>query len=66
MKILKKITGKPLIVGERTLIPKIELSTFSRNISVGKKTEELTISVVTITPISVKVIEGEEEWILQI
>ena len=65
VKISKKIAGKPIIVGERTLIPIIELSIFSRNISVGKKTEELAISVVTVTPISVKVIEGEEEWILQ-
>jgi hypothetical protein len=66
VKISKKIAGKPIIVGERTLIPIIELSTFSRNIRVGKKTEELVISVVTLTPISVKVIEGDEEWILQI
>lgn len=66
LKILKKLTGKPIIVGERTLIPIIELSTFARNISVGKKTEELVITGVTVTPISVKVIEGEEEWILHI
>jgi hypothetical protein len=66
VKISKKIAGKPIIVGERTLIPIIELSTFSRNISVGKKTEEFAISVVSVTPISVKVIEGEEEWILKI
>jgi len=37
VKILKKLTGKPIIVGERTLIPIIELSTFARNISLEKK-----------------------------
>jgi hypothetical protein len=66
VKISRRIAGKPIIVGERTLIPIIELSAFSRNISVGKKTECLEISVVTVTPFSVKVIEGKEEWILKI
>ncbi|MHA1594143.1 MAG: hypothetical protein ACTSXX_05300 [Candidatus Baldrarchaeia archaeon] len=66
VKFSKKIVGKPISVGERTLIPIIELSTFARNISLGKKTEELVITGVTVTPISVKVIEGEEEWILHI
>jgi len=66
VKILKKIAGKPIIIGERTLIPIIEFSAFARNISVGKKTEELVITGVTVRPISVKVIEGEEEWVLQI
>jgi len=66
VKFSKKIVGKPISVGERTLIPIIELSTFARTISLGKKTEELVITGVTVTPISVKVIEGEEEWILHI
>ena len=66
VKILKKIAGKPISVGERTLIPIIELSTFSRKFNVGKNLEELVITGVTVTPISVKVIEGKEEWILYI
>ena len=66
VKIVEMIAGKPIIVGGRTLIPVIEYSTFSRSISVGRKGEELVISGVTVTPISVKVIEGEEEWVLHI
>lgn len=66
VKTLKKIAGEPIIVGERTLIPLIEYSTFSRSINVGKKGEELVVFGVTVTPVSVKVIEGDEEWTLQI
>lgn len=66
MKFSKKIVGKPICVGERTLIPTIELSTFSRSIKVGQKKGELVITGVMVTPVSVKVIEGEEEWIIQI
>ena len=64
VKISKKIVGKPIYVGERILIPTIELSTFSRSIKLGQKTGELVITGVTVTPVSVKVIEGEKEWIL--
>lgn len=66
VKISKKIVGKPISVGERTLIPTIELSTFSRYIKVGQKIGELVITGVMVTPVSVKVIEGEKEWILHI
>ena len=63
---MKRITGKPVIIGDRTLIPTIELSTYVRNISIEKNSEELTITGVTVTPVSVKLIEGEEEWTLHI
>ena len=66
VKFSKKIVGKPISVGERTLIPTIELSTFSRSIKVGKKVGELVITGVIVTPVSVKVIEGEKEWILHV
>lgn len=64
IKISKKIVGKPISVGERTLIPIIELSTFSRIIKIGHEVGELEITGVIVTPVSVKVIEGEKEWIL--
>ena len=66
VKISKKIVGKPISVGERTLIPTIELSTFSRSMKVGHKIGELVITGVTVTPVSVKVIEGEKEWIIHV
>jgi len=66
VKISKKIVGKPISVGERVLIPTIELSTFSRYIKVGQKIGELVITGVMVTPVSVKVIEGEKEWILYV
>ena len=66
VKFSKKIVGKPINVGERTLIPTIELSTFSRSMKVGHKIGELVITGVMVTPVSVKVIEGEKEWILYV
>ena len=66
VKFSKKIVGKPISVGERTLIPTIELSTFSRSIKLGQKIGELVITGVIVTPVSVKVIEDEKEWILYI
>jgi len=66
VKFSKKIVGKPIRVGERTLIPTIELSTYSRSIKIGKKIGELVLTGVMVTPVSVKVIEGEKEWILHI
>lgn len=66
MKISKKIVGKPISVGERTLIPTIELSTFSRYVKVGQNIGELVLTGVTVAPVSIKVIEGEKEWILHI
>ena len=64
MKVSKKIVGKPISVDERTLIPIIELSTFMRKFNMGKKSEEIVITGVTVTPISIKIIQGEKEWIL--
>ena len=66
VKVSKKIVGKPINVGERTLIPTIEISTFSRSIKAGQKIGELVITGVMVTPVSVKVIEDEKEWILYI
>jgi uncharacterized spore protein YtfJ len=62
----KKIVGKPIRVGERTLIPTIEVSTFSRHIRVGKGIGEMVITGVMVTPVSLRVIEGEKEWTLEI
>ncbi len=66
VKFSKKIVGKPISIGDRTLIPTIELSTFSRSMKVGQKIGELVITGVIVTPVSVKVIEGEKEWILHV
>ena len=66
VKFSKKIVGKPISVGDRTLIPTIELSTFSRSFKAGQKIGELVITGVMVTPVSVKVVEGEKEWILYI
>ena len=66
MKISKKIVGKPIYLGERTLIPTIELSTYSRQIKMRNNRGDLIITGVMVTPISFKVIEGEKEWILKI
>lgn len=66
MKVVKKISGEPIGVGDRTLIPLIEYSAYARNIKLEDKSEKLVVTGVTVTPISVKVIEGKKEWILQI
>ena len=63
-KFTKKIEGKPIHVGERTLIPIIELTTFSKSFKLGQKTGEFIITGFTVEPVSVKVIEKEKEWIL--
>ena len=47
MKIMKNISGKTIKVGERTLIPIIEISTYSRIIKVGEKSEEIILTGVT-------------------
>ena len=66
MKNSKIIDGKPIRVGERTLIPTIEILTFSRGINVGHKSGGLVITGVTVTPVSVRIIEGEKEWVVDI
>ena len=65
-KFTKKIDGKPIHVGNRTLIPIIEFTTFSKSFKLGHKNGELAITGLTIEPVSVKVIEKEKEWILNI
>ncbi len=66
MKNSKIIDGKPIKVGERTLIPTIEISTFSRNINAEHKSGGVVITGVTITPVSIRVIEDKKEWVLDI
>ena len=66
VKFTKKIDGKPIYVGERTLIPIIEFTTFSKSFKLGHKTGNLVITGFTVEPVSVKVIENEKEWILNI
>jgi uncharacterized spore protein YtfJ len=65
-KFTKKIEGKPIHVGERTLIPIIEFTTYSKSFELGHKNGGLVITGVTIEPVSVKVIEKEKEWIINI
>jgi uncharacterized spore protein YtfJ len=66
VKTSKEIVGKPIHIGERTLIPVIELSSYSRRIGEEHNSGGLVMTGVTVTPIYVKVIEGEQEWILRL
>jgi hypothetical protein len=65
-KISRKVAGKPIIVGERTLIPLVGYSAFFRKIDTGKNSVEMVVMSFTVTPISVKVIQGDEEWVINI
>ena len=57
VKVTKKIDGKPIHVGERTLIPVIELTTYSKSYKLGCKTGKFVITGFTVEPVSVKVSE---------
>jgi hypothetical protein len=65
-RIAKKIVGKPIIVGERTLIPVIEISAFLKEICIGKNVGEMIIADIIVTPTEFKVIQSDEEWTIKI
>ena len=64
-KFSKRVDGKPIIIGRRTLIPVIEYSIYSTRFKPDKHSKFLIMGV-TVTPISIKVVEDRNEWVLTI
>ncbi len=62
----KRMVGAPITVWGRTLIPVVELSVYSRRIQLGDEAGGLVFTGVTVSPVSVKVMEGDEEWVMSI
>jgi hypothetical protein len=63
IKVQKQVTGKIITIGDRTLIPTIEYSTYHRKFKV-RNHSGFVFTEITLQPSSIKVIEGEEEWVL--
>ena len=65
-KFSKRVDGKPIIIGRRTLIPVIEYSIYSKRFKPDKHSNEFLMMGVVVTPISIKVVEDGNEWVLTI
>lgn len=66
LKIYKEINLKPIQIDGTTFIPILELLIFSKKIQVGENLSEFTLVTITVTPKSLKIIQDEKEWELQI
>lgn len=62
MKITKEINSEPIIIGDRIINITLELTTFVKNRNLTKS-ENIVLTGLTLEPLYMKVIEGEDEWI---
>jgi hypothetical protein len=66
VKFTKEVNGEPIVVGETVLIPTIEYSCYSRNINFSMISRSIEITEVTVTPVSLKIIQKDKEWVVPI
>ena len=62
---MKQVAGKPIVIGEKTLIPLVEYSAYLRKIKLKNDAELVTIWY-SVKPVSLEVLEGDEKRVLQI
>lgn len=62
----KKVTGKPLRVNNRTLIPIVEMTYLTRNQEKDLTLENLKFLGLLISPLAFVLVEDDREWVLPI
>ena len=65
VKTRRRIVGAPILVGNRTLTPTIEIITYCKKFSLANNSGPVLAGFI-VKPISIHITEGVKEWTIEI